>query len=60
MFENLHGINPMGLSASLANYKKNFINMKISTQKNYKGFTQWAFVALGLNLLFTTETIIKT
>ena len=40
MFENLQGINPMGLSASLANYKKTilFINEHVTnihkTEKN--------------------------
>ena len=66
MFENCQGINTMGLSASLDDYKKpilhkyeNITNNLKKKHKKYKGFTQYAFVTLGTTLLFTTEKSTK-
>ena len=55
----------MGLSASLDHYIKTIINKHenptniLKTEhKKFKGYTQWAFLNLGPNLLLT-EKIIK-
>ena len=60
LFGNRQGINPMGLSVTLTNYKNKqfFTNTKMSLTKlrrnikMHKGWTKWAFVPLG-RLLFS-------
>ena len=63
MLENWQGIDPMGLSTTLDDYK----NKQLLTNTNFspktlrqntkkcKGLTQWEFVPLGPTLIFTTE-----
>ena len=62
------GINPMGLSATLVEYKniKSFRISKLSPkpwdepQNNCKGLTRWTFVSLCPILIYTTDSILQT
>ena len=67
MFGNLQGMNPMGLSANLSDYKNKqyFTNIKMSptllrqNKKQFKGYTQWKILPLGPTILFKTEKLTK-